>query len=316
MDNFRGWPRKRLGAIALAAVLAASAFTVSPAESGPRYFASPDEAAAALADAAKAGNQNAILDILGDSYREWILSGDSIVDNQAVQRFADAYAQKFSLGPKGANRVVLTVGTDDFPFPFPLVSRRGRWAFDAEAGKEELLTRRIGENELDTIEVLRAVVDAQREYAARDRDDDGAPDYATKFISSPGKRDGLYWPTAEGKPESPLGPLVGEATREGYGGRSPNRLRPYKGYYYRLLLSQGRNAPGGAYDYIAKGKLIGGFAVVAHPARYGISGIKTFMVSHDGVVYEADFGPSTPAAVAKMSAFNPDKRWKPVALAE
>jgi hypothetical protein len=286
------------------------------AASAERSFKSPEEAASTLAEAAKAKDIKAIVEMLGPSYRDWILSGDTVRDNQALLRFADAYNQKSTLVPDGSKQVTLVIGNDDFPFPFPIVKHRAGWSFDAEAGKEELLTRRIGENELNTIEVLRAVVDAQREYASRDRDDDSVPDYATRFISSAGKQDGLYWPTAEGQPESPLGPLVGEATREGYGGRSRERPQPYNGYYFRLLWGQGKNAAGGAYDYLVKSKLIGGFAVVAHPARYGISGIQTFMVSHDGVVYEADLGPSTTVTVAKMNKFDPDRRWKPVATAQ
>jgi hypothetical protein len=230
-----------------------------------------------------------------------------------LDRFVNAYDQKSRIENKDDKQAILIIGNDDFPFPFPIVKRFYGWTFDPEVGKEELLNRRIGQDELDVIQVLRAVVDAQREYATRDRDDDGAPDYAMKFISSPGKRDGLYWPTAEGAPQSPLGPLVGEAVIAGYGkgGASPQR-RPYKGYHFRLLTRQGLAAPGGAYDYVVRGKMIGGFAVVAYPAEYGVSGIKTFMVSHDGKVYERDLGRSTGISVAQMTAFNPDSKWKVV----
>jgi hypothetical protein len=283
------------------------------ATQNPRAFPSPDEAVSALVAAAKSKDQNAILDILGSSYRRWILSGDSVIDDRALDRFVDAYQQKSRIENKDDKRAILIVGNDDFPFPFPIVKRFYGWTFDPEAGKEEVVNRRVGQDELDVIQVLRAVVDAQREYALRDRDDNGAPDYAMKFISSPGKRDGLYWPTAEGAPQSPLGPLVGDAVRAGYGARgASSQPRPYKGYYFRLLTRQGRAAPGGAYDYVIRGKMIGGFAVVAYPAQYGVSGIKTFMVSHDGKVYERDLGRSTGISVARMTAFNPDSKWKVV----
>jgi hypothetical protein len=296
----------------VAAALLMISLTAQAQIARPKTFSSPEEAVTALVTAAKDKDQGAVLDILGRSYRSWIISGDQVLDLKQMQKFADAYAQKSSLTAVNDRERKLTVGNDDFPFPFPIVERRGRWSFDPEAGKEELLNRRIGQNELDTIEVLRAVVDAEREYALQDPDNNGAPDYAMKFISSPGKRDGLYWPTLEGTPESPLGPLVGEARQEGYGNRDTRRDRPYKGYYYRLLMRQGRNAEGGAYDYVIRGKMIGGFAVVAFPARYGISGIKTFMVNQDGVVYEADLGRSTALSATKMDKFDPDKRWTAV----
>jgi hypothetical protein len=295
----------------IAAVIAAP--QAGAATQNPRPFPSPDEAVSALVAAAKSRDDNAIIDILGSSYRRWILSGDRVADDRALDRFVNAYQEKFRIENKDDKKALLIVGNDDFPFPFPLVKRFYGWTFDAEAGKEELLNRRIGQDELDVIQVLRAVVDAQREYAVRDRDDDGAPDYAMKFISSPGKRDGLYWPTAEGAPQSPLGPLVGDAVRAGYGARgASSQAQPYKGYYFRLLTRQGRGAPGGAYDYVVRGKMIGGFAVVAYPAGYGVSGIKTFMVSHDRKVYERDLGRSTGVSVAQMTAFNPDSKWKVV----
>ena len=304
----------------ITALLAAVSFAATKTEAAPknpRAFPSPDEAVTALVAAAKSKDQNAIVDILGSSYRRWILSGDQVADDRALDRFVNAYQQKSRIDNKDEKRAILIIGNDDFPFPFPIVKRIYGWTFDPEAGKEELLNRRIGQNELDVIEVLRAVVDAQREYALRDRDDDGAPDYAMKFISSPGKKDGLYWPTAEGAPRSPLGPLVGEAAAAGYGARgASSRREPYKGYYFRLLTRQGLAAPGGAYDYVARGKMIGGFAVVAYPAEYGVSGIKTFMVSHDGKVYERDLGRSTGISVAQMTAFSPDRNWKVVPESE
>ena len=190
--------------------------------------------------------------------------------------------------------------------------RGGQWAFDANAGREELLNRRVGRNELDTIQTLLAIVDAQREYAADDADGNGYADYARRFRSSPGKKDGLYWPDATGKSPSPLGPMVAEAAREGYGKTPPDPAKPvaFHGYHYRILTGQGKDAPGGAYDYLVRDKLLGGFAVVAWPANYGSSGVTTFLVNHDGVVYEKDLGTKTPGIAGTMTRFNPDATWR------
>ena len=210
----------------------------------------------------------------------------------------------------------MVVGNDGFPFPIPLVKSADRWAFDPELGKQEILDRRVGKNELDTIGTLLAIADAQAEFSAADRDGKGVHEYAQKFISSPGKRDGLYWPTSATEPMSPLGPLVGEAVRSGYdsGSRvSGQASTPYHGYYYRMLLGQGASAPGGTHSYIAKGLMIGGFAIIAYPARYAVSGFKTFMISHDRVVYEADLGSGTRRIAEAIRIFDPDKRWAKVA---
>ena len=277
----------------------------------PKSFASPKEAAQALFDAAKAKNRAAIVDILGPSFRDWILSGDPVQDEQRLQRFVSAYQDKATVTGQGDDKAALAIGNDDYPFPFPIVKRDGKWSFDAEAGREELLNRAIGRNEIDTIQTLLAVVDAQREYARRNRDDDGVPEYARKFRSRPGKKDGLYWPAKPGEAESPLGPLVGGAVREGYRASRRGPV-PYHGYYFRILTRQGADAAGGVARYVVRGRMVGGFAVIAWPARYGISGIKTFAVNHDGVVYETDLGLKTPAAARKVRSFNPDSRWKKV----
>ena len=186
------------------------------------------------------------------------------------------------------------------------------WTFDASAGREEVINRRVGRNELDTIQTLLAIVDAQREYAASDADGNGYADYARRFRSSPGKKDGLYWPDEAGKPPSPLGSLVAVASREGYGKGQPKEGQPvaYHGYHFRILTGQGKNATGGAYDYMVKDKLLGGFAVVAWPATYGVSGVQTFLVNHDGVVYESDLGAQTATLAAGMARFNPDSKWR------
>jgi len=286
-----------------------SAFAASNTQ--PKSFASPQDAATALFDATKAKDQKAIIEILGPSYRDWIVSGDPVQDAQRLERFATAYGENSTVINEGENKASLTIGKDDYPFPFPIVKRGDKWQFDPEAGKNELLNRAIGRNELETIQTLLAIVDAQREYAQRDRNDNGVPDYATKFKSSPGKKDGLYWVAQPGEPESPLGPLVAGAVREGYKARNEGPI-PFHGYYFRLLRGQGAQAPGGAYDYVVKGKMIGGFAVLAYPARYGISGVKTFAVNHDGVVYDADLGAKTETVAPKIKLFNPDGSWKKV----
>ncbi len=206
-------------------------------------------------------------------------------------------------------QAVLNVGEDDWPFPAPILQQGGRWAFDAEAGREEVVKRHVGRNELDTIQTLLAIVDAQREYASSDADTNGFLDYASRFISRPGAKDGLYWPVEPGEEPSPLGPLIGEAAREGYEREASDEPQAYHGYRYRLLTEQGPDAPGGAYGYLVRDRLLGGFAVVAYPARYGVSGIMTLMVNHRGQVYQKDLGEDTDTAAAAMTSFNPDASW-------
>jgi hypothetical protein len=242
-----------------------------------------------------------------------ISSGDAVADRQALERFVRAYEQKHELVRGGERSVTVVVGNEQWPLPIPIVrgDRGGKWYFDADAGREELLNRRIGRNELNAIEVCLAIVDAQREYARLDPQSAGVPVYATKVNSSPGLKDGLYWPTREGEPPSPLGPLVASATAEGYTPRAAGEVGPraYHGYLYRLLTSQGPSAPGGTLDYLVNGKLIGGFAVVAFPADYGNSGIMTFIVNHDGIVYQRDLGEDTDAVARAMAAYDPGAGW-------
>ncbi|MBK5961303.1 hypothetical protein CCR97_24310 [Rhodoplanes elegans] len=303
-------------ALVALAVLLLAPLAASAAPPQPRGFASPQDAAQALYEAAKAKDHKAVVAILGPGVRSWIVSGDPVLDRARVARFVDAYAKKSAVVPEGDAKAVLTVGDDGFRFPFPLVKSAGKagdgkWRFDAAAGREEVLNRLIGRNELDTIQTLRAIVDAQREYAALRHRAGAAAEYARRFRSTAGKTDGLHWPTKQGEPQSPLGPLVADAERQGYdaGGRG----KPYHGYVFRMLTAQGPKAPGGAYDYVAKGRLIGGFAVLAYPARYGVSGVKTFAVGHDGTVYEADLGRSTGTIAPRLRTFDPDERWTKVA---
>ena len=274
-------------------------------------FASPDEAVKALVDALKAFDAKALSAIFGPGSKDVISSGDPIADKTANERFINLYAQKNKLEETDANKVVLYLGNKEWPFPIPIVKKDAVWQFDTNEGREEILARRIGRNELSVIQICLAYVDAQREYALKDRD--GLLAYAQKFVSDSGKKDGLYWEAKEGDEQSPLGPLVAAAQEQGYTGRqSGDKPVPYHGYYYRILKAQGKHARGGSYDYVIKGKMIGGFALVAYPARYGSSGIMTFIVNHDGVVYQKDLGENSEKAALGMKLFNPDSTWKKV----
>src|SRR6516164_3265804 len=302
--------------VALAApamhVMAATGTAAAGKAAAQKSFATPQEGAKALVDAVRAGSADDILALIGPGSKSWLFSGDKVSDRAEWKRFLEAYDRKNSIRTEGDSKAVLEAGDGDWSFPAPLVKRGDHWVFDGEAGREEVLNRRVGRNELDTVQTLLAIVDAQREYAASDPDGDGINAYATKFRSSPGKKDGLYWPTNAGEPPSPLGPLVAQAVREGYGGAAKaSGPIAYHGYHYRLLTAQGKAAPGGAFNYVVNGRLFGGFAVVAWPASYGNSGVKSFLVNHEGVVYEKDLGHDSAAAVAKIKAFDPSD-WKKV----
>ena len=286
---------------------AAAAPAAQKAAAKPRLFSAPEDAAEALAAAIRNGKANDLLLVVGPGSGDWIFSGDPVADRNDWNRFLAAYEKKHSL-EKAGDKATLVVGEDGWPFPAPIVKRGTQWTFDANAGREELLNRRVGRNELDTIQTLLAVVDAQREYASSDADGNGYADYARRFRSTPGKKDGLYWPGEAGAPESPLGPLVAVASKEGYGKSA--KQEAYHGYYYKILTSQGKDAAGGAYEYMVGDKLLGGFAVVAWPASYRSSGVTTFVVNHDGVVYEKDLGPQTASIAAAMTRYNPDATWR------
>ena len=305
-------------ALALAFMLGSPARAQTPQQAsrpaaGQRTFATPDEAAEAFITALRARDMEGFLAIVGQDAKEWLFSGDEAADAADRQKFLAAYDEKHALQRRQGDRVLLVVGDDAWPFPAPLVKGAQGWHFDAEAGREELLNRRVGRNELDTIQTLLAIVDAQREYAAMDADRNGFVDYARRFRSTPGKKDGLYFQTRPGEQESPLGMLAARASLEGYGEQlqSPEQ-EAYHGYLFRILESQGEHAHGGAYDYLVGDKLLGGFAVVAYPARYGVSGVMTFTVNHEGVVYQKDLGSETPRLAAQLRAFDPDSTWKKV----
>jgi hypothetical protein len=276
-----------------------------------KSFQSPEEAVKALFEALRAADMKELSAIFGPAGKEIISSGDEVADKAARERFVKAYEAMNKLEKETDKKVTLVVGNHDWPFPVPIVKKGETWIFDTAAGKEELLNRRIGRNELNTIQTCLAYVDAQREYALKDRDSDKLLEYAQKFRSTPGKKDGLYWQAKEGEEQSPLGDLVAKAVKEGYGSKKPGQgPQPYHGYYYRILKAQGKNARGGAYDYVVGGSMIGGFALVAYPAEYGSSGVMTFIVNHDGVVYQKDLGNETAKIASAMTKFDPDKTWK------
>ena len=292
-------------------IAAAVLLLVIPTASAQQSFQSPEDAAAALAAAAKSGAADDILKVLGKKAADIVESGDVVQDKAARERFAAHYDDKHSISMEGDKKAILILGKDDFPFPIPLHRSKTGWEFDAAEGRIEILYRRIGRNELEAIQTARAFVDAENDYADKDRGA-GPGVYAQRIVSSPGKKDGLYWPP-DGD-ESPLGELAAEASTEGYkvGSGEP---QPYHGYYYRILTRQGPNAPGGEMDYVINGKMIGGFALVAYPAEYGSSGVMTFVVNHAGTVYQKDLGERTEAIAKRMTRFDPDQTWKKVEVA-
>jgi len=275
-----------------------------------KTFGSPEDAANALAAASRASDVKALESILGPGSARLIRSGDAVADRRGRERFAQAYAEASKVERQGDAKAILMIGKDEWPMPIPMVKGKDGWRFDARQGGEEVLNRRVGRNELSTVQVMLAYVDAQREYYLRNPRNDKLLHYAQKFGSVPGKRDGLYFPTKAGEAPSPLGPLFTKAKAAGYGKDEDGLPDPYYGYRYRILTRQGPDAPGGAYDYVVQGRMIGGFALIAWPASYGSSGVMTFIVNHDGVVYEKDLGPDTAAAAGKITRFNPDKTWK------
>jgi hypothetical protein len=283
-------------------------FAMVSAASAQQSFKTPEEAADAFASAVRSGSWRPIVTVLGRAGAEIALSGDAVADAAERKRFLDAYDAKHQVALESDSKAIMVVGPQDFPFPIPLVRKDGAWRFDTAAGREEILYRRIGRNELSAIQTSLAYVDAQNEYAEKGIAGNGV--YAQRIVSRPGKKDGLYWPAQAGEAESPLGELFAAASAEGYRARASRT--PYHGYYYRPLFWQGPNAAGGALNYVVRGNMIGGFALVAYPADYGNSGVMTFLVNHQGTVYEKDLGPRTGAIATRMTAFNPDRTWRRV----
>ncbi|MGY4625645.1 DUF2950 domain-containing protein [Bradyrhizobium sp. USDA 4486] len=274
-------------------------------------YKTPEDAAAALAAAVKSGPKD-ILKVLGRDAEGIVFSGDDVADNDIRARFSSMYEAKHGIKAEGNKTATLLLGPDDFPFPIPLVNTKAGWEFDTAEGRIEVLRRRIGRNELDAIQTMLAYVDAQNEYADNDRGE-GAGVYAQRIVSSPGKKDGLFW--RDDSDPSPLGALAAEASKEGYraGDVGP---APYHGYYFHILKGQGPDARGGALNYVVKGKMIGGFGLIAWPAEYGNSGVMTFLVNHDGVVYQKDLGPRTALIAERITQFNPDQTWRKVDAAK
>jgi Protein of unknown function (DUF2950) len=279
---------------------------------GEEKFDSPDAAVAALVSAAKNKDTNAVHAIFGPEGHE-LMSPDVVQASEGFNHFVKRVSEKTKLVPQSDSREELDIGDDGWPFPMPLVKEDGKWYFDVAAGREEILNRRIGRDELGAIAVCHAYVMGQREYAGRDRMGDGVLEYAQYIMSTPGKHDGLYWPAKDGEEMSPLGPLVGQAHQEGYHRRTgllTENQSPYHGYYFQVVLRQGRHAAGGKYSYVINGHMIGGFALVAWPAEWGNTGIMTFIVNQQGKVYQKDLGPKTDQLARKISSFDPDSTWK------
>ena len=285
----------------------------APTASAPVHqesFSSPDQALTALIDALKGNNLSALAKIFGPEIEPVLHSGDPVADKNGREKFV-AWAGEAHHFDGSGDTLTLVIGKDDWPFPIPLKKVDAHWRFDTAAGKEEILDRRIGQNELSTIQTMLAIVDAQRDFANLQRQQSGIAEYAQHILSTPGKRDGLFWPTAEGEPESPLGPLVAEAHAAGYRrGTKEEGSTPYHGYFFKVLTSQGPNAPGGAADFIVNGHMIGGFGVVAWPSRYDDSGVMTFIVNHDGTVYQKDLGAQTAELAPAITSFDPDPSWQ------
>ena len=277
---------------------------------GPQQFDSPQRAADAMIDAAAAFDVPALIRLVGSEGEDILFSGEVPQDRERAKEFAAQAHEKHDVvvDPKAGNRASLLVGNKAWPFPLPIVKHGNKWSFDAAAGRQEILYRRIGSNELDAIEILRGFVEAQYEYAFRKRNGYETSQFAQRIVSTPGKQDGLAWKNADGTWGGPIGEKVARAIQQGY----TTSAEPYHGYFFKILTGQGPDAPHGATDFVVNGVMIGGFALAAAPAEYGETGVKSFMVSQDGLVYEKDLGPATLDYFRKLERFNPDKSWTPV----
>ena len=312
MDLLKSWPRLIVAAI-LCVGVARAAPTKAPEPQ--RSFASAEEAVNAFVAALRNNQEADLRAILGSEADRVLDSGDRYADRELHQRFVALYDEKHTIDQKSDGRAELDVGANDWPMPIPLVEHDGRWTFDTEAGAQTIIDRRIGRNELSAIRTLLASVDAQRDYFERAKQATGRGEYATRLVSTPGRRDGLYWPVAESESESPLGPLIDAAQEAGYPGELiGGKPIPYEGYFFRILKAQGPNGDGGAKSYVQSGRMVGGFALIAWPAVFESSGIMTFIVGPDGDVYQKDLGAETARIAAGMTTFDPDLTWSRVAL--
>jgi hypothetical protein len=303
----------RAAGIVVAMLAAALVAGCGPRPEAHTSFGTPEEAVAALVPALEKGDLATLGQLLGPGSDEIISSGDPVADKADRDGFVASYREKHELVADGETRRVLQIGAADWPSPVPVVQRDGRWYLDGAAGADEVIYRRVGENELGAIAVARGFVEAQFDYAAEARDGNPPGVYAQKLLSDPDRQNGLYWPTAEGEPPSPAGPFVASAGAEGYRAGAEGQRVPYHGYFYRSLYGQGPSASGGAMNYFTDGLLTGGFALIAWPADYGASGVMTFMVNQDGVVFQKDLGEDTAAVVEKIQDFDPDASWQPLA---
>lgn len=281
-----------------------------------REFSSPEEAEAALVKGVAAHDRKELISIFGPESEGMLQTGDEVADKEAFDEFATALAAKHSLEKLDEESYVILVGEKEWPFPIPLVKEGGAWVYDTELGKEEIIDRRIGENELRTIRTCRSYVQAQREYKGKDRDGDGVREYAQRAVSSAGKKDGLYWPASDKDEQSPFGPLAAEAAQEGYRKKGEAPM-PFHGYFFKILTAQGPDAAGGAKSYLdKKGNMTKGFALLAYPTKWNSSGVMSFAVNQEGIVYEKDLGVQTLATAEEMTAFDPGAGWEPVADAD
>ena len=295
----------------LAIVILVAGCSSESARLSYQTFASPDDAGNGLLTAAKSGDPNAVIAVFGPDAKDIIFSGDPVQDKQIAGVLVNAYDVMHRWRKMADGSETLLVGADNFPFPIPLKKNAaGQWYFDVAAGREEILMRRIGRNELAVMDVCNALVDAEAQYFSMRHDDGSTHQFAAKFISDTGKQNGLYWESPEGQPKSPLGPMAAYATNEGYNVK-PDSHVPFHGYYFHMLSGQGANAPGGARDYVVDGKMTGGFAFVAYPAEYRNSGVMTFIINQDGVLLQKDLGTATAQTAAAMTEFDPDPSWAP-----
>lgn len=300
-----------VAASASEASASAAVMPMDKPEKGQELFASPRRAAQALEEGLKAGNNAALLRILGPSAKDVLWSGDAAEDRRSVDRFVKKYAEMHRLQTEPDGFTRLYVGAENWPYPIPLARAGLTWFFDTAAGREEILDRRVGRNELTVIDVCGQMAAAEKEYFARSHDGEAAGAYAQRILSSASKEDGLYWPAKSGDADSPLGPFIAKAETEGYDAGVTKKPEPFHGYFYRVLRGQGPNAKGGAKSYIVHGRMTGGFGFLAYPAAYRSSGVMTFMVGTDGVVYQKDLGPKTAELVKSMRVYNPDASWQP-----
>jgi len=320
---YRTWNNVRAKLSLLLGVMLIIGITTAMAAGSPskaaqqpqgKAFSSPEEAVKALFDACKRNDTQELLTIFGPEGKDIVSSGDEVADKKLRTDFVQKYEEKNRLEQKNPGTAILCAGNDDWPLPVPIVKSGEKWYFDAAAGKEEILNRRIGRNELSVIPLMDAYADAQHEYASTDPNGDGVSEFAQKFKSDEGKKNGLYWPVKEGEKPSPLGPFAAQAVKEGYKNKTDKSEgpTPYHGYFFRILTGQGKNAPGGTYSYVVKGKMVLGFGLVAYPAEYRNSGVMTFIVNQQDIIYEKDLGPDTAKIAGTMKKYDPDKTWKKV----